>query len=87
MSELAVWNCAQLVTLAGPPRPRVGAEMRELAIVPDGAMLIRDGRIQAIGSRAGMERVVSSEADIVDDSAALMRNQPLEERRVRDVPA
>jgi imidazolonepropionase len=66
MSELAVWNCAQLVTLAGPPRPRVGAEMRELAIVPDGAMLIRDGRIQAIGSRAGMERVLSADAEIVD---------------------
>ena len=66
MSELAVWNCAQLVTLAGPPRPRVGSEMRELAIVPDGAMLIREGRIQAVGSRAGMERVVSADAEIVD---------------------
>src|SRR5664279_5132974 len=59
MSELAVWNCAQLVTLAGPARPRVGPEMRELAIVPD-------GRIQAIGSRAGMERVLSADAQIVD---------------------
>jgi len=66
MSELAVWNCAQLVTLAGPPRPRVGSEMRELAIVPDGAMLIREGCIQAVGSRAGMERVVSADAEIVD---------------------
>jgi len=66
MSELAVWNCAQLVTLAGPARPRVGPEMRELAIVPGGAMLIREGRIQAIGSRAGMERVVSADAQIVD---------------------
>src|ERR1019366_8896001 len=66
MSELAVWNCAQLVTLAGPARPRVGPEMRELAIVPGGAMLIRDGRIHAIGSRAGMERVVSADAQIVD---------------------
>ena len=66
MGELAVWNCAQLVTLAGPARPRIGREMRELAIVPDGAMLIRDGRIQAIGSRAGMERVVSADAQVVD---------------------
>src|SRR5664280_2022998 len=66
MRELAVWNCAQLVTLAGPARPRAGPEMRELAIVPGGAMLIRDGRIQAIGSRAGMERVVSADAQIVD---------------------
>jgi imidazolonepropionase len=40
--------------------------MRELAIVPDGAMLIREGRIQAVGSRAGIERVVSADAEIVD---------------------
>src|ERR1017187_7542633 len=40
--------------------------MRELAIIHDGAMLIRDGRIQAVGSRAGMERVVSADAEIVD---------------------
>src|ERR1035441_9961592 len=66
MSELAVWNCGQLVTMAGPARARVGPEMRELAIVHDGAMLVRDGRIQAIGSRAGMERVVSANAEIVD---------------------
>jgi imidazolonepropionase len=66
VTELAILNCAQLVTLAGPPHPRVGPEMRDLAIVPDGAMLIRDGRIQAIGSRAGMERVLSAEAEIVD---------------------
>src|ERR1019366_2630659 len=65
MPELVVLNCSQLVTLAGPARPRVGPEMRELAIVPDGAMLIRDGRIQAIGSRARMERGGSAAAEIV----------------------
>ncbi len=36
---LAVINCKQLVTLAGPPRPRVGAEMRELSVITDGAMI------------------------------------------------
>ncbi|MDX6612368.1 MAG: hypothetical protein QOD75_1554, partial [Blastocatellia bacterium] len=41
-SPLAVINCSQLVTLAGPKRPRVGPEMGELAIIPGGAMLIRD---------------------------------------------
>src|ERR1035437_5831707 len=66
MSELVVLNCSQLVTLAGPARPRVGPEMRELAIVPDGAMLIRDARIQAIGSRAGLERVFPADAEVVD---------------------
>ncbi len=30
-------QCRQLVTLAGPARPRTGAEMRELAVIADGA--------------------------------------------------
>lgn len=50
MSTLAVVNAAQLVTLAGPKRPRVGAEMRELAIIERGAMLVRDGVIEAVGN-------------------------------------
>jgi imidazolonepropionase-like amidohydrolase len=50
--------------------------MRQLAIVPDGAMLIRDGRIQAIGSRAGMERVVSADAEIVDGGGQIGSLEP-----------
>ncbi len=64
--ELAVLNCSQLVTLAGPPRPRTGAEMRELAIVSDGAMLVRDGRIAKVGPRAQIENALSPNAQIVD---------------------
>jgi imidazolonepropionase len=61
----AVLNCTQLVTLAGPPRPRTGAELRDLAIIEDGAMLIRDGRIAATGRRTDIERLLTDEA-IVD---------------------
>jgi imidazolonepropionase len=62
----AVVNCSQLVTLAGVNRPRVGAEMRELAIVHDGAMLIRDGRIEAAGTRSHIEALLDSDKQIVD---------------------
>ena len=48
-NSLAVINCAQLVTLAGAARPRRGAEMRELGIIHDGALLIRDGLIECTG--------------------------------------
>jgi imidazolonepropionase len=48
--SLAVVNIGQLVTLAGPSRPRVGAELGELGIIPDAALLIEDGRIAAVGS-------------------------------------
>jgi len=62
----AVMNCSQLITLAGASRPRVGAEMRELAIIPDGAMLIRGGSIEAVGSRIDIEGLLTSDTQIID---------------------
>lgn len=68
-TTLAVINCSQLVTLAGPARARVGPEMRELSIVADGAMLVADGRIKKVGSRAEIESLVDFsgvDCEIVD---------------------
>ena len=49
--RFAVIHCGQLVTLAGKRGPRHGAaEMRELAIIEDGAMLIADGKIEWNGN-------------------------------------
>ena len=64
--DLAIVNTSQIVTLAGPQRPRFGAEMRELAIIPEGAMLIRDGRIVAVEARAAIEAQLAGDAEIVD---------------------
>jgi imidazolonepropionase len=47
--SLAVVNIGQLVTLAGPARPRVGSELRELGVISDAALLIEDGRVAAAG--------------------------------------
>ena len=66
MNDLAIVNCKQLVTLAGPRRPRVGAELRDLGIIPDGAMRIRDGRIAAVGPRADIEHQFAPDTVIVD---------------------
>ena len=68
-SSLAVINCSQLVTLAGPARPRVGPEMRELSIVADGAMLVKGDRIAKIGSREEIERLSESagaDCEVID---------------------
>ena len=65
MSELLVTNCVQLVTLAGPARPRVGQELREIGAIADGAMLVRDGRVAAIGLRAEVEPLAGN-AQVVD---------------------
>ncbi len=63
---LAVVNCSQLVTLKGPRRARVGAEMRELAIVEGGAMLVRDGLIERVGVREEIEPLMGADCEVFD---------------------
>jgi imidazolonepropionase len=65
MSSLAVLHASQIVTLAGAGRPRVGAEMSELAIIRDGGMLIRDGEIERVGPSDEIEENVG-DAEVVD---------------------
>jgi imidazolonepropionase len=64
--SLAVVNIGQLVTLAGVARPRVGAELRELALVPDAALLIEDGRIVAAGPYAELRSKIPPQAVVID---------------------
>jgi imidazolonepropionase len=65
MSSLAVLHASQLVTLAGPKRPRVGHELSELAIIRDGGMLIHDGKIDIVGPSTEIEKKVG-DAEIID---------------------
>src|SRR5437773_5656496 len=65
MSSLAVLHASQVVTLTGPKRPRIGAEMSELAIIREGGMLVRDGKIESVGPSDEMEKNVG-DAEIVD---------------------
>ncbi len=51
--------------LAGPKRPRVAAEMAELAIIRDGGMLIRGGKIDSVGPSDEIEKK-SHGAEMVD---------------------
>ncbi len=64
--SLAVVNCSQLVTLAGPERPRVGDEMRELAIIKNGAMIVRDGLIETVGTPEEVEPAITADCEIID---------------------
>lgn len=64
--KLAVVNCSQVVTLAGPARPRVGAEMRDVAVVAPGALLVSETRFERIGSTAEIEKLIDSECEVVD---------------------
>jgi imidazolonepropionase len=63
---LAIVNCAQLVTLAGPARPRVGAEMLALGIITNGALVIRDGLIEHVGTSTQIEAGINADTVVVD---------------------
>ena len=65
-ASLAVVNCGQLVTVAGPARARVGAELRELGIKQDAAMLVKDGRIAAVGSYSDLKTEIPAGIEVVD---------------------
>jgi imidazolonepropionase len=65
-NQKIVVNIGQLVTLAGPNRPRVGPEMRELALLHDTAMLVEDGHIRATGSYADLRKSVDSNTVVID---------------------
>jgi len=49
---MLIYNAKQLLTLAGGPQR--GKRLGELGLIPDGAVLIRDGLIQAVGSTADL---------------------------------
>src|ERR1700730_6677115 len=70
--ELLITHAAQIVTLAGKPRPRVGAEMRELAIIEDGALLSREGVIVAVGAMCEADPPADARALRIDASGSVV---------------
>src|ERR1043166_263969 len=68
-SSLAVINCSQVVTLAGPICPRVGAELRELSIIANGGMLLTGERVAQVGSADEIKRAaekIPGECEVID---------------------
>jgi imidazolonepropionase len=65
LKSLALLHASQLVTLAGPKRPRAGKELSELGIIRDGGLLIRDGKIDIVGPSNEIEKKAAN-AEVVD---------------------
>jgi imidazolonepropionase len=66
----AIVNIGQLVTLAGPVRPREGHELRELGIIENAALLIEDGCIKAAGPCAEIEPLIPPGTVEIDANGA-----------------
>jgi imidazolonepropionase len=63
---MVVVNIGQLVTLAGPERARVGAELRELGLIENAALLVEDGRVSAVGPYAELRAKIPPTAEVID---------------------
>ncbi|MBK9166527.1 MAG: amidohydrolase family protein [Bryobacterales bacterium] len=56
-SLLLVRGARQLLTLRGPGHPRRGMELRDLGLIPHGAVLIRNGFIAEVGTSRRIENL------------------------------
>jgi imidazolonepropionase len=65
-AALAIVNCSQVVTLAGAKRPRTGADLRQLALIEDGAMMVRGEYIEAVGRRREIESLIDGDCEVID---------------------
>jgi imidazolonepropionase len=53
---LLIAHCRQLLTLRGPRQPRRGRQLSKLGLIRDSAVLIHEGRIEAVGPTRSVER-------------------------------
>jgi imidazolonepropionase len=61
-ADLLIVNANELVTLeGGGQKPRTGKQMRELGIIRNGGMAIKDGRIAAVGKTSEVTKVFRAE--------------------------
>jgi imidazolonepropionase len=70
--DLLIVNADELVTLSGDnQKPRTGKQMREIGIIRDGGLAVKDGRIVAVGKTTDItkafkaENVISANGKIV----------------------
>jgi imidazolonepropionase len=71
LGDLLITNIGQLLTLAGPEGPRTGGGLRNLGIVRDAAVLMKEGRIAAAGPREEVEGE-AGDAEVLDAEGRLV---------------
>jgi len=70
--DLLIYNSAQLLTLAGPARPRVGREMEDLGNIPNGAIAIHAGKILETGTTSDLVQKYPDAATQIDAHGKLI---------------
>lgn len=71
-ADLLIYDAAQVLTLASPGGPKRGAAMKDLGLLYDGAVAIRDGRILDIGPSAELRSQVRAERSLYAGGRVLL---------------
>jgi imidazolonepropionase len=69
LGTILIRGARQLVTVRGSKAPRRGEQMRDLGVILDGAVLIRDGVLEEVGPTRRVENLAAAR-DAVEISAA-----------------
>jgi imidazolonepropionase len=67
-ADLLIDNIGELITLSGGNRPRTGKEMRDIGIIKNGAIAVKDDRIVAAGNASEVKKntSLSDHCNVID---------------------
>lgn len=68
-NAVLIHGARQLITLRGPSGPRRGIALGELGVIQDGALLVVDGRIEAVGQGRRVENLAAARDAVEIDAA------------------
>lgn len=72
IAPLLIRGARQLLTLRGPASPRSGFDAHQLAVISDGALLVRDHRIEQVGLTRRIENLSDARNTHVIDASGLI---------------
>lgn len=66
---ILIRGARQLLTLRGPAGPRRGSDLDDVGLINDGALLIRDGVVEEVGTTRRVENLASARDAVVINAA------------------
>lgn len=72
MGDLIIKNITQLVTMRGPNRLRQGEEMRDVEILENGYVVVKDDKIIAVGTGDVYKNYLENHTAVVDATGLVM---------------
>ena len=62
--DLLVYNSSKLITLAGSGNYRTGKQMQDLAVIENGAIAVKDGKVLETGTTSDLQKKYSAKQEI-----------------------